>query len=185
MLIPFGILSAAGAGGGYELIETQILTATASQIQFASLGSFSTTYKHLQIRYVAGNTNAITDLDNVALRFNGQAGGSADYSHHRLWGSGSSVNAYALSSTSQMLGGLAGRGSSTIFAANIVDILDPFSTTKNKTIRVFTGGYSPSQQVVGINSGARYNTASITSIELSCFTDLFRIGSRFSLYGIR
>ena len=183
MLIPYGILSAAGIGSNYELIETQVLGSTAASVTFSSLASYSSLYKHLQIRFVAGNTNALTDMDNVRVRFNGDSGNN--YAHHRLWRNASTVSSYAATSQSGALAGLVGRGSATIFAANIVDILDAYSSTKNTTIRVLTGGYSASQQLIGLNSGLWINTASITSIELSNFSDSFRIGSRFSLYGIK
>jgi hypothetical protein len=53
---PLGILSAAGAGGGvagdYELISSEILGTTAASVTFSSLGDYSSTYKHLQIRAV-------------------------------------------------------------------------------------------------------------------------------------
>jgi hypothetical protein len=183
MLIPFGIFSAAGIGSDYELIESQILGSTATSITFSSLGTYSSVYKHLQIRWVAGNTNATTDMDNVRVRFNGDSG--SNYAHHRLWGTNNSVASFASASQSGALAGLVTRGSSTIFAVNIVDILDAYSTTKNTTIRVFTGGHNTSQQIIGLNSGLWINTASVTSIELLNFADSFRVGSRFSLYGIK
>jgi hypothetical protein len=182
-LIPLGILSSAGASlGAYELIETQILGSTAASITFSGLSAYADRYKHLQIRFVAGNTNATTSLDNVRLRLNADSGNN--YAHHRLWGRGSSIESLASTSQSGALGGLVGRGSATIFAANIVDILDTYSSTKNTTIRVLTGGYQ-TNQIVGLNSGLWMNTASVTSIELSNFNDSFRVGSRFSIYGIR
>jgi hypothetical protein len=183
MLIPYGILSAASSGSSFELIESQILGSTAATITFSSLGTYSSVYKHLQLRFVAGNTNALTDMDNVRVRFNGDSGNN--YAHHRLWRNASSVSSYSATSQSGALAGLVGRGSATIFAANIVDILDAYSSTKNTTIRALTGGYSASQQLIGLNSGLWINTASLTSIELSNFSDSFRIGSRFSLYGIK
>ncbi len=183
-LIPLGILSSAGGNlATYELIETQILGSTAASVTFSGLSAYADTYKHLQIRFVAGNTNALTDMDNVRLRFNGDSGNN--YAHHRLWRNASTVSSYAAASQSGALGGLVGRGSATIFAANIVDILDAYSSTKNTTIRVLTGGYSASQQLIGLNSGLWINTASVTSIELSNFSDSFRVGSRFSIYGVR
>jgi hypothetical protein len=183
MLIPFGILSASAVGSDYELIETQILGTAAATITFSSLGTYAAIYKHLQIRFVAGNTNATADMDNVRLRFNGDSGNN--YAHHRLWGNGSTVSPYASASQSSALAGLVVRGSATIFAANIVDIVEAYSSTRNQTIRAFTGGHITAQQIIGLNSGLWMNTASVTSIELSNFADSFRIGSRFSLYGIR
>jgi hypothetical protein len=122
-------------------------------------------------------------MDNVRLRFNGDSGNN--YAHHRLWGNGSVLNAYSAASQSSALAGLVVRGSSTIFAANIVDIVDAYSSTKNKVIRAFTGGHITGQTLIGLNAGLWINTASVTSIELSNFADSFRIGSRFSLYGIK
>jgi hypothetical protein len=183
MLIPFGILSASAVGSDYELIETQILGTAAATITFSSLATYASIYKHLQIRFVAGNTNATADMDNVRLRFNGDSGNN--YAHHRMWGNGSTVTPYQASSQSSALAGLVMRGSTTIFAANIVDIIEAYSTTKNKTIRAWTGGHITAQQLIGLNSGLWVNTASVTSIELSNFADSFRIGSRFSLYGIK
>lgn len=183
MLIPFGILSASAVGSDYELIETQILGSAAASVTFSSLGTYAAIYKHLQIRFVAGNTNATADMDNVRLRFNGDSGNN--YAHHRLWGNGSTINAYNGVSQSAALAGLVMRGSTTIFAANIVDIVDAYSSTKNKTIRALTGSHITAQYLIGLNSGLWMNTASVTSIELSNFADSFRIGSRFSLYGIK
>jgi hypothetical protein len=90
MLIPFGILSAAGAGvpeGTYELISTTVLGGTAASITFSSLGDYSSTYKHLQLRIAARSASASSFSGR--LRFNGDTG--ANYSFHQLLGTGSSV----------------------------------------------------------------------------------------------
>jgi hypothetical protein len=79
MLIPFGILSAAGAGGGYELIETQILGSDAASVTFSSLGSYSSVYKHLQLRWTARTTRVATETQ-IFLRTN--SNNSANYSSH-------------------------------------------------------------------------------------------------------
>jgi hypothetical protein len=90
MLIPFGILSAAGAGGGvagdYELISSEILGTTAASVTFSSLGDYSSTYKHLQIRAVVRHSAA--DNENyTTITFNG----SDFVETHYLVGLGSSV----------------------------------------------------------------------------------------------
>jgi len=179
------VTGAPAGAGSYDLLQTEILTSSQASVTFSSLGDYASTYQHLQVRYVAGNTNAATDFDNVIMRFNSDAG--SNYAHHRLWGRGAAlgVSAFASSSQTQMLGGLTSRGSSTAFAANVIDILDPFETTKNKTIRVLTGGTNSTESIIGLNSGLWMNTSAVTTILLQNFEDQFRIGSRFSLYGLR
>ena len=165
-----------------DILAEEVLTSSQASVTFSSLDTLAAGYQHLQIRYVAGNTNVATDFDNVIMRFNSDAG--ANYAHHRLWGTGS-VNSYASSSQTQMLGGLVSRGSSTAFAANVIDILDAFETTKNKTIRVLTGGTNSSQNVIGLNSGLWISTSAVTTILLSNFENTFRVGSRFTLIGLK
>lgn len=72
-------------------------------------------------------------------------------------------------------------GVTNAFSASITDFLDPYSTTKNKTIRTL-GGYNGE---TALNSGLWQSTSSITSITIRTTTDNFAIGSRFSIYGIR
>jgi hypothetical protein len=70
------------------------------------------------------------------------------------------------------------------FSAGVVDVLDAFSSTKNKTSRNF-GGYAGNSNNVSIYSGVWLSTASVTSMEISSAANNFVAGSRFSLYGIR
>jgi hypothetical protein len=74
----------------------------------------------------------------------------------------------------------------TSWGAGVVDILDSFSTTKNKTIRSLTGKNGNSTREIQVWSGAWRNTNSVTSITLST-SSLANIsaGSRFSIYGIK
>jgi hypothetical protein len=78
--------------------------------------------------------------------------------------------------------------SSGVFGASIVDILDAFETTKNKTVRGlggFMGSTSDYYHKVMLSSSARYNTASTTSILIYSPGTSFAANSRFSLYGIK
>jgi hypothetical protein len=188
MLIPFGVLSAAGAGGGvagdYELISTEILTSFQSSVTFSNLGIYSSTYKHLQIRMVARDDRAI-DINNIFFTLNGDTG--ANYSFHLLAGTGSAV--ISDNGVSQSIGAagtsLGTSGVANAFAPSILDILDPFSTTKNKTTRQFSGANSTASQIRLWSSNHR-STASMTSINLfPSGGSSFLAGSRFSLYGIR
>jgi hypothetical protein len=195
MLIPFGILSAAGAGveagATYELIETKILSTATSSITFDSLATYASTYKHLQIRLAARTTNTrIEGNDVIIIRLNGDT--AANYSSHYLSGNGISMGSSAQTSVTSMQRGPQvsnNYSASNVFGAGIIDLLDAYSTTKNKTIRQL-GGAPPAspatESVIGLGSGSWRNTNAVTSITLlSLFAADFTSGSRFSLYGIR
>jgi hypothetical protein len=84
--------------------------------------------------------------------------------------------------------GIAPRNGNTanIFTAGVCDILDPFETTKNKTIRALHGVAGSGSPGVFLGSGFRNNTAAVTSISL--FPDSgqsFVTGTRFSIYGLK
>jgi hypothetical protein len=184
-LFPLGILSAAGAGGAdlgsYDLLETQILGSAQASVVFSSLGTYSSTYKHLQIRY-ATRTTVAADRDPIVMRFNADTG--SNYAHHQLFTNGSGPFSEAFTSQTRMRAGevTGANPTSTIFGASVVDILDPYSTTKNKTVRTFTG----TQSFTGLFSGVYLSTSSTTSLTLlPSSASNFVAGSRFSLYGIK
>jgi hypothetical protein len=186
MLIPFGILSASGsAAGSYDLLETQILGSTQASVTFSSLGDYATDYKHLQIRMLTRSTRA-SNIDLLNFRFSGDTG--SNYSHHELGGGGGGSTAYsgAATSTAFMTQGYTSGNTTAAnsFGAHICDILDPFSTTKNKTIKSL-GGYTGVTQYVTLFSGNHRNTAAITSIFIQTQIGSLVAGSRFSLYGIK
>jgi hypothetical protein len=183
-LSALGIFSAAGAGGGpvgdYELIETNILGSNQASITFSNLGTYSSTYKHLQIRATGRNSSSNGEM---FLRFNADTGNN--YSTHALYADGTGPYSIAASSTSQIRAGATSLSTdaSNVFGTTVLDVLDAFSTTKNKTTRSFSGR-TGSNQILLI-SGAWYNTASTTSLTLLTGANNFVTGSRFSLYGIR
>lgn len=163
----------------YELIETQILTGNQASITFSSLGTYSSTYKHLQIRGVARSSSAAI---NLRMRINSDAG--SNYASHYLEGNGSAVNSGSVGTQSFMgLGVVATTANQ--FSPMIIDILDSYAA-KNKTIRSFQGAQSGANSWVGLHSGLWMSTSSITSMSLIAGpSDTFAIGSRFSLYGIK
>jgi hypothetical protein len=187
-LSALGIFSAAGAGGvvaepAYELITTQILGSASPTITFSSLGTYSSTYKHLQLR-IASRSGRSAENDPIFLRFNSDSG--SNYAYHEMGPSGGGV--YSAAGTSQTSVARAGSSAGSTAAANafgasVIDILDAYSTTKNKTTRTLMG---VGGNTILLTSGAWFNTASITTITLTTFsaTD-FVTGSRFSLYGIK
>lgn len=188
-LIPLGILSAAGAGGAafssdFELIETAIVSGSSTTgITFSNLGTYSSTYKHLQVRYVARAGNSIDN--GIYMRLNGDSG--SNYAQHVLLGLGSSVISAASTSQVQSSPGLIANSdnSANIFAAGVIDLLDPYSTTKNKTTRAINGIMGTAQTRVALSSTLSVNTASVTSWSLFPSGNEFAAGTRISLYGVK
>jgi hypothetical protein len=186
-LIPLGILSSAGGGfGTYELIETQILGTTAASITLSSLDAYAGIYKHLQVRITSRDNRATDGGNNVLVRLNGDTGGN--YAWHRLRGNGSSVTSSAGSSATSMnlFASQALNDTASSFGAAVLDLLDPYSTSKNKTLRCLQGIRAATDPAIELRSGFWNNTASITSITFTPETSgSFVTGSRFSIYGIR
>jgi hypothetical protein len=188
MLIPLGFL--AGSGGGvdtdYELIESYILGSSQAAVTFSSLDTYSSTYKHLQIRYVA-RTDRGALSDTMRMRFNSDTG--SNYAFHALEGTGSGV--FSFSSTGQTgisisSGLLASSAASDAFASGVIDILDFASTTKNKTTRALYGYTTSGDHRSTLGSGFRVNTEAMTSLNFTATSSAnFVSGSRFSLYGIK
>ena len=192
MLIPLGVLAASGAGpvgGDYELIETTILGSSAASVTFSSLATYASTYKHLQVRVVTRNSRA-AEWSGISFRFNADSG--TNYSSHFLKGDGVSVSSSATANSNAISNGsleVAGSGNSAdIFSGIIYDILDPYSTAKNKTVRYFggRGAVSSGDKQILLASGAWRDLSSVTEISLTANPDgNFVAGSRFSLYGIK
>jgi hypothetical protein len=182
--------AAPAAAGSYDLLETEILTGTQASVTFSSLNStYGADYQHLQIRYVA-RTDKTGDPDNyLHAQFNNVT--SSSYASHQLQGNGSSVTSSALASQTYMRlanGSLIGAGASAgAFSASVIDILDPFETTKNTTARALTGisGGVTYSYVINLSSGVFLSTAAITEIDLFPLSGNFVADSRFSLYGLK
>jgi hypothetical protein len=165
----------------YELISTTVLGVTAASVTFSSLGDYSSTYKHLQIRTTARSSGS-GSLGTINMTINGDTG--ANYASHVLFGNGSSVNSFGAANRTSFGASLHANSGATAnsFGASVIDILDPYSTTKNKTVRSF-GGVGGAE--VTLNSGHRRNTESVTSFTLTPQSGSFVSGSRFSIYGIK
>ena len=181
--MPFGLgffaTAGAGAAGSFDLLETQVLGSSQASVTFSSLSTYASTYKHLQIRMVARASRSGATSDPLIVRLNST---TQTYGHH-LYGNGSSVGSGNIATSYSLLDALAGASAATnAFGAGVIDILDPFETTKNKTIRGLTGAGSS----VALSSTFWNFTTAVSSIELSAFSATnFLVGSRFSLYGLK
>lgn len=168
------------APGAYESIATFNVTSTTSSITFSSIPS---TYKQLQIRYSARNTNSgITDLN---MTFNGDTGGN----YNKLWvftfDGGGPYTSTSFNSSGVSLGYTYGNDSG-VFNAGVVDIIDPASTSKAKTFHYLTGNEKVSTGTTTMVSGSGHwnNTVNaINSITLAASN--FAANSRIALYGIK
>jgi hypothetical protein len=164
--------------GNYELISTFIVPSNQSSVTFSNLDAYSSTYKHLQIRYVG-----MMDTVNRwwAWRANGDVG--TNYRTHQLniessfstlQSSAWTLYAHDNNTTNEPISG-------------VIDFLDAYSSTKNKVSRSLSGTASgASRQHLALASGLWLNTSPITSLTmLLSDSGNFRTGSRFSIYGIR
>jgi hypothetical protein len=146
------------------------------------VSSLSSTYKHLQLRIVSrmGGTGGAR---SNTLRFNSDTG--SNYRSHFLIGNGANAGSFESGSATRIFLGIAGNTAQTYeFGGSIVDILDPFSSTKNKTVRSL-GGLKGGGTEIGLISGLYLSTSAITGLTVIPETGDFQVGSRFSLYGIK
>jgi hypothetical protein len=170
----------------YEQIATTILGSSAASVTFNTSG-LGATYKHLQIRATTRNTS-----NNVAnwnfMQFNNDT--ASNYSSHLLYGTGSAAQSDGVPNTPYvwLTQTSSAQAPANAFGALVVDILDPFSTTRNKTVRTL-GGYrntsTTNEQSIQLNSGSWRNNAAVTSILIFTQGTSFDVGSRFTLYGIK
>jgi hypothetical protein len=171
--------------GSYDLLATEILTSATSSVTFSSLGDYATDYQHLQIRAVVNSDRSGQALDSLGMTFNGDTG--SNYAFHQIDGTGSSVRSDAGTSTTNIYAANlpGGTQTSTIFAGAVIDILDPFETTKNTTVRAL-GGLAGSTSRVQLCSGLYNSTNAVTQFTFNSRNGANLLtGSRFSLYGIR
>lgn len=185
-----GILNsqAAGAAGGMDLLEENVLTSTASSVTFSSLGSYSD-YRYLQTRVVTRTTTTSVANGLLGVRLNGDSG--LNYYTMYIFGNGSNPSAGFSTNQNYALMGLtnSAQNDTNAFGAHILDFDRWNNTTDYTTIRSVGGRLDPQGTAYrGVSHrGATWkNTAALTSIQ---FFDNrgydFVAGSRFSLYGVK
>ena len=177
--------AAAGGGAAFDLLETQVLASTASSVTFTGLDAYSD-YKHLQIRAVLNDTKSFNSQTDLVIRFNSDTG--TNYSRHALATEAGANGVFSTGggSTSAMtvFKGVSRSGAG-VWGGSIIDILDFSNTSKNTTMRGFSGT-ADVNQVVALSSGTWYNTNAVTSIYLAPESEQgFRAGSRLSLIGVK
>ena len=163
----------------FESIASSTLGSAGASISFSSIPS---TYKSLQLRCTLYYAN--TGTNGARLRLNSDTG--ANYATHILFGDGATVTAAGTSSTNQIdIGTTNGNDKSSIRSVFIIDIHDYASTTKNKTVRTFSGVDMNGSGYVYLTSGLWINTAAVNSVLLRPDGGSFDTGSSVALYGVK
>ena len=181
-----GPLSAASASAtpadlaGFESISTVTVGSPVSSITFSSIPS---TYKHLQIRYIARDTFAAS-LDYTSFKMNGASTG---YSWHWLQGNGATVSVPSATSASFIQAGVVTYASAlaNTFAAGVLDILDYADANKYKTMRLLNGADLNGSGRAILASGLYQSTTAVTSLSFHSAGTAYATNSSFALYGIK
>jgi hypothetical protein len=148
-----------------------------SSVSFSSIPS---TYKHLQLRFIAKSTTSAINSDTLRITLNG----NSITKNHALYGDGSSALAFV--GANGDIGIIPRVLATFVFGAGVVDILDASDTAKNKTIRSL-GGYdnNGSGELAFYSNLYSTNTNAIDSITLSSSANNLAQYSSFALYGIK
>ena len=164
----------------YESIATVSLGSAQTTISFSSIPS---TYKHLQLRFIARSTR-VNAGDYMDMRFNSDS--SSIYAKHDVYGNGSGVSATTQNSVAQIEFNrlAAANATSGVFGVGIIDILDYASTSKNKTAKTLMGYDNNGEGQIHLNSGLWASTSAINAISFTC-NNQFATYSQFALYGIK
>lgn len=181
MLIPFGILAAAGSFySQYELIATQL----ADGVSSVSFTSIPQNYAALQVRFTAKTNGSAQD---ITVQMNGALTNNASW---RLQGAGTTVSAAASGTTGGAALTSAATASTTASAhsAGIIDFANYAATTTSRG-KSFKAVYGSADNTALIALGVGYNTGTGGSSPLTSLSFILPSGllvnSRFSLYGIR
>lgn len=178
MLILAGV--GAGPSGDFQSIATTTVgSGGSSTITFSSIPS---TYKHLQVRYIARATNT----EYIGLQMNSDTG--SNYSFHSLSGNGATAYGNGGASRANIIMNLYTGTSTTanIFNAGVLDILDYANTNKYTTARALTGCDFNGSGAIELMSGSWLNTAAVTT--LTFYRPIggnFEQYTQFALYGIK
>jgi len=172
------------AAASFESITSANGNGSSSSITFSSI---SGAYKHLQIRGIARTSDTSSDTPRyIQIQFNSDT--ASNYAWHGMnsgGASGTSEEALSFPTTSGYQKGLSQSTSTSKMGPFIIDIQDYSSTTRNKTVRTFSGvDFSGSGQVC-LYSSLWASTSAVTSITLTSNTGAFSTNTTFALYGIK
>lgn len=165
-----------------DILAEEVLTSSQASVTFSSLDTLAAGYQHLQIRATMDATGNFGTVYDVYATLNGDT--ASNYDSHYLRGNSSSVySGYSSSAQNFIAITNSTTSAGAAFSAAVIDILDPFETTKYTTLRSLTG--SGAYQI-GLQSVLWRNTAALTSFTLTPHgSTSFVTGSRFTLIGLK
>lgn len=132
---------------------------------------------------------------DVCYRYNDDSTTNA-YRQQNLYGNGNTSGEaasydYGQSNLNRLAAPFQGFGSSGIPGSAILDIIDPFSSSKNKTSKAYMGinrngpADSALSGITTFQTGLWVNTNPINKISIFTNTGYFHPGTHFALYGLR
>ena len=166
----------------FPIATSGTLTTTTTNIIFTNIPQ---TFNHLQVRVYVKSAYAAGEA-GVYLNpyIGGSGGGTAQY--HVLAGNGSSVSETNGTIFFTGINSPINFGTTNMFAAAVIDILDYSTTTKYKSIRSFGGYDSNGAGIVALGEVTRND--SLGAINGMIINDAggggWLAGSRIDLYGI-
>jgi hypothetical protein len=171
----------------YESIAT-VTPTSGTSVTFSSIPS---TYKHLQIRWIAQTNRATYGFDDLRVTFNSDS--SALYTTHLIFGNGSTVSVGddTNASFTNIINSAGTTTSGSWWGTAIVDVLDYENTSKFKTMRYINGTDLNGNTItlpgrVNFGSGLYRSTNAVNSITVtSGASATWQTGTSFALYGIK
>jgi len=161
----------------YESIAT--VTVGSGGTATISFTSIPSTYKHLQVRFIA-RTNRAATSDVLLINPNG----SASTNGHYLYGEGSSASSGT--GTGYVGWGTGTSATASVFSVGVIDILDYADTNKNKVVRSLAGYDNNGSGEIALFSDLQTSTTALSSFTITSQNAAsFVQYSHFALYGIK
>lgn len=169
----------------FESIATYTPT-TGTSVTFSSIPQ---TYKHLQLRIVGRSDVSGT---NVGWNIQPNSVTGSVYTLHELYSDGSTVYSWGYGTGTYNSGPyfevFGSSVTSNIMGVAIIDFIDYASTSKNKTMRFFTGSDrngAAGTSTLALKSSLWTSTNAIDSIKIFAGGGNFVSGTSIALYGIK
>ena len=164
------------AVSAYEVISTQTLGSAAATVTFSSIPQIYTDL----VLIANSSTTTVASSEINKLTFNSDT--ASNYSTTVLGGDGSSAASFRGTGVAYIRAGRNTANGDSYFAQNKMQIINYANATTFKT--VITQG-SEAGAYISADCGMWRSTSAITSITLTAGTNNYKVGSTFSLYGIK